>query len=346
MTVASFLDRLAAHALAAARSPDRDRHLVGRRDPPARRARSAAYSPRCDRRRDARGDACLQPGARAAARVDAEGARVAAGSDPAGATRRPWRISSAGLLEHARTVTIPGPGGEIPLRVLEAPESRGAYLHFHGGGWTIGGADLQDPHLGELAAATGLTVISVDYRLAPEHPYPAGADDSEAAALWLLEHRDGRLTIGGDSAGAQLAVVSLLRLRDRHGISPRAFSAANLVFGPFDLTGTPSRRLWGDRELVLSSPLMDWFADCFLPGMSDSDRREPGHLAALRRPARPAACPLLVWDAGSAARRLPVHGGALARRGERGSAQSVARGCAWLHRVPDRDRQALPRRAE
>ncbi len=178
-------------------------------------------------------------------------------------------------LDHARTITIPGPGGEIPLRVLEPPESRGAYLHFHGGGWTIGGADLQDPHLAELAEATGLTVISVDYRLAPEHPYPAGADDSEAAALWLLEHRDGRLTIGGDSAGAQLAVVSLLRLRDRHGISPRAFAAANLVFGPFDLTGTPSRRLWGDRELVLSSPLMDWFADCFLPGMSDGDRRAP-----------------------------------------------------------------------
>jgi acetyl esterase/lipase len=120
-----------------------------------------------------------------------------------------------------------------------------------------------------------LTAISVDYRLAPEHPYPAAPDDCEAAALWLLEHHEGRLTIGGDSAGAHLAVVTLLRLRDRHGISPRVFSAANLVFGAFDLTGTPSRRLWGGRDLVLSGPLMDWFADCFLPGLSDSDRRDP-----------------------------------------------------------------------
>ena len=53
------------------------------------------------------------------------------------------------------------------------------------------------------------------------------------------------------------------------------FAAANLVFGAFDLTGTPSRRLWGERDLVLSGPLMDWFADCFLPGMTESDRRDP-----------------------------------------------------------------------
>lgn len=180
------------------------------------------------------------------------------------------------FLEQARTITIPGPGGELPLRVIAAPEPRGVYLHIHGGGWTIGGADMQDEPLWELAQATGLTAISVDYRLAPEHPYPAGADDCEAAALWLLEHHpDTRLAIGGDSAGAHLAVVSLLRLRDRHGISPRAFAAANLVFGAYDLTGTPSRRLWGERELVLSSPVMDWFADCFLPGMSDGERRAP-----------------------------------------------------------------------
>ena len=178
-------------------------------------------------------------------------------------------------LERARTITIPGPGGELPLRMLEVPEPRGAHLHIHGGGWTIGAADMQDTHLWELAQATGRTVLSGDYRLAPEHPYPAGPDDCEAAALWLLDNYDGRLTIGGDSAGAQLAVVALLRLRDRHGVSPRAFAAANFVSGDFDLKGTPSRRLWGERDLVLSSPLMDWFADCFLPGMSESDRRDP-----------------------------------------------------------------------
>jgi len=199
---------------------------------------------------------------------------------PPTVTRQAQRAGGGALpapvyLEQARTVAIPGPAGEISLRVLDSPEPRGAHLHLHGGGWTIGGADMQDTQLRDLAHATGLTAISVDYRLAPEHPYPAGPDDCEAAALWLLEHHDGRLTIGGDSAGAHLAVVTLLRLRDRHGISPRVFSAANLVFGAFDLTGTPSRRLWGGRDLVLSGPLMDWFADCFLLGLGDSDRCDP-----------------------------------------------------------------------
>jgi acetyl esterase len=175
------------------------------------------------------------------------------------------------FLENARMVDA----GGIPVRLFEPPDPRGAYLHFHGGGWTIGSADLQDAYLWELAQETGLAVASVEYRLAPEHPYPAGPDDCEAAALWFLEEHRGRLAIGGESAGAHLAVVTLMRLRDRHGVSPRTFAAANLVFGAFDLTGTPSRLLWGERELILSSPLMDWFADCFLPGMPDRERRRP-----------------------------------------------------------------------
>jgi len=179
------------------------------------------------------------------------------------------------FVDQARTITIPGRSSEISLRLFEPESPRGAYLHIHGGGWTIGSADGQDPLLWELAQATGLTAVSVEYRLAPEHPFPAGADDCEDAALWLLENHTGRLAIGGESAGAHLAALTLLRLRDLHGISPRTFAAANLVFGAYDLTGTPSRHLWGDRELVLSSPMMDWFADCFLPGMPDEERRAP-----------------------------------------------------------------------
>ena len=177
--------------------------------------------------------------------------------------------------ERARTVSIPGRGGEIALRIVEPESPRGAYLHLHGGGWTLGSADGQDLLLEEIARETSLTAISVEYRLAPEHPFPAGPDDCEDAALWLLENHTGRLAIGGESAGAHLAVLALLRLRDVHGISPRAFSAANLVFGPYDLSGTPSRRLWGDRELLLSSSVMDWFADCFLPGTTLEERRAP-----------------------------------------------------------------------
>jgi len=175
--------------------------------------------------------------------------------------------------EQAWTIEIPGRSGPIPLRIVEPEEPRGAYLHLHGGGWTIGSADGQDLLLVELAEQTGMTMVSVEYRLAPEHPFPAGPDDCEDAARWLAAHYDGRLAIGGESAGAHLAVLALLRLRDT---GERPFEAANLVFGPYDLTGTPSRRLWGDRNLILSSPIMDWFADCFLPGMTDEERRDPG----------------------------------------------------------------------
>jgi acetyl esterase/lipase len=172
---------------------------------------------------------------------------------------------------------IPGPGGEIPVRLIEPEgEPRGAYLHIHGGGWTIGAADLQDPSLKAAADATGLTMASVDYRLAPEHPYPAAPDDCEAAALWFLDRFSGSRALGGESAGAHLAVVTLLRLRDRHGLDVRsAFGAANLSFGPFDLTGTPSRHLWGGRELVLSDTTMTWFVENYVPELSEAARRDP-----------------------------------------------------------------------
>jgi len=182
----------------------------------------------------------------------------------------------------ARTVEIPGPGGPIPLRII-APEGEttGAFLHLHGGGWTLGENDGQDVRLQRLARETGLTVVSVEYRLAPEDPYPAGPDDCEAAALWLVGDEGqaelgttGPRAIGGDSAGGQLAAVTLLRLRDRHGITG-AFGAAVLQYGGFDLSMTPSQRLWGERNLVLSGPIMAWFGDQFLPDRDREQRRDP-----------------------------------------------------------------------
>jgi acetyl esterase/lipase len=175
--------------------------------------------------------------------------------------------------ELATTVPVPGRAGEIRVRVIEAAEPRGAYLHIHGGGWTLGSADGQDALLEQIADETGLTVVSVEYRLAPEHPFPAAPDDCEDVARWFVDEFDGRLAIGGESAGAHLAVLTLLRLRE-DGDTP--FDAANLVFGPYDLSGTPSRRLWGDRELLLSDPVMDWFVECFVPGSSEGERRDPG----------------------------------------------------------------------
>ncbi len=186
------------------------------------------------------------------------------------------------FLEEARTVEIDGPAGPVRLRIIPPSGAPvGAFLHLHGGGWTLGENDMQDPRLRRLARDTDLTVVSVGYRLAPEHPYPAGPDDCEAAARWLLGQEgraevgsDGPLAIGGDSAGGHLAAVTLLRLRDRHGITG-AYSAALLQYGAFDLSMTPSQRLWGERNLVLSGPIITWFGDQFLPHHDLEARRDP-----------------------------------------------------------------------
>lgn len=175
--------------------------------------------------------------------------------------------------------TIAGRGGDITLRIYLPDEIRGVYLHLHGGGWVLGGADQQDLLLQLLASRAHVAAVSVDYRLAPEHPFPAGPDDCETAACWLLEHAkrefgSERLFIGGESAGAHLSALTLLRMRDRHNAAA-AFHAANLVFGVYDLGMTPSQRNWGDRNLILSTPIMQWFYDLFTPGLTDTQRRDP-----------------------------------------------------------------------
>jgi acetyl esterase/lipase len=185
------------------------------------------------------------------------------------------------FVDDAEDVYIQSRAGRLRLRVLRPDgDAHGVYLHIHGGGWTLGAADEQDPRLQALAQATGLCVASVDYRLAPENPYPAAPDDCEDVALWLLAGGAAELgaprafAVGGESAGAHLSVLTLLRLRDRHGVKG-AFYAANLVYGVFDLSLTPSARRWGDRSLVLSTPTMEWFGECFAPGRSMDERREP-----------------------------------------------------------------------
>jgi acetyl esterase/lipase len=151
------------------------------------------------------------------------------------------------LLPSAETRTIRGLGGDLPLRIFRHAEPRGVYLHFHGGSHAIGSADRMEPTLDALSRAARATVVSVEYRLAPEHPYPSGPDDCEAAAVWLAENAArelgaASLAIGGEFAGAQLSAITLLRMRDRHGAMP--FCAANLVYGCYDAELTPSVRRW------------------------------------------------------------------------------------------------------
>lgn len=178
------------------------------------------------------------------------------------------------LSPRAWVITITGKDGNtIPLRVVTpSSPARGVYLHIHGGGWVLGGADMQDPMLERIADNTGQVVVSVEYRLAPEHPYPAGPDDCEAAAVWLVQNAKAEfgadaLTTGGESAGGHLTAVTILRMRDRYGYT--GWRGANLVYGAFDLSMTPSQRMFGDRRLVLRTIDMRQFYNAFLPTVAD-----------------------------------------------------------------------------
>lgn len=201
---------------------------------------------------------------------------------------------AAAKSERARWIEIDGPAGKIPLRVIAPEQSRGVYLHIHGGGHTLGAADQQDRLLERIADETRLTAISVEYRLAPENPFPAGPDDCEAAALWVTNHLSDfggdALAIGGESAGAHLSALTILRLRDEHGKTP--FRAANLVFGVYDCGMTPSARAFGNEErLVLRTLDIEKFSEAFLPGMSLEQKRAP-HISPLYADLR-GLCPAL-----------------------------------------------------
>ena len=176
---------------------------------------------------------------------------------------------------NAEDRTIPGPAGSLGVRVFTPDRIGGVYLHFHGGGWAMGAADYQDGSLEHLAETAGIAVVSVGYRLAPENPYPAAIDDAEAAAQWLVansapEFGTDRIVVGGSSAGAHLAAGTMIRMRDRHNYSN--FAGANLMYGFFDLSLSPSARNWGDRMLVMNTDLCRWFADAYVAG---ADHRDP-----------------------------------------------------------------------
>jgi acetyl esterase len=143
----------------------------------------------------------------------------------------------------ARTMTIDGPAGPIALRIFVPEQVRGVYLHVHGGGWIVGSNDTWDDQLEYFGREAGMVAVSLDYRLAPEHPAPAAIEDCVAVASWLIDHAEQEfgtswLSIGGESAGSNLAALTLIRLRDAG--KGGAFKAASLLFGCFDLSLTPS----------------------------------------------------------------------------------------------------------
>lgn len=176
---------------------------------------------------------------------------------------------------HAETRTIAGPGGDLDLRVIPADgPPKAIYLHCHGGGFAIGSAAGQDASLERISKAAGVTVVSIEYRLAPENPYPAGLDDCEAAALWVLDNAQqvwgtSTVIIGGESAGANLALCTLIRVNRAR---PGAIAAANLLYGNYDISMTPSQRVAVEEMITTES--LAWFYDQYVPdpaGRTDPD---------------------------------------------------------------------------
>jgi len=168
--------------------------------------------------------------------------------------------------------------GEINLHIITPETVKGIYLDIHGGGWVVGNATMSDRIKLEMAKTAQVAVVSIEYRLAPEYPYPTPIDDCEAAALWLInnarsEFGTEKLIIGGESAGAHLAVMTLLRLRDRHSALDRILGA-NLFYGVYDLSGSPSWRQGNDKDnFDLTPTKMEWYVSTFLEGIPPQMRR-------------------------------------------------------------------------
>jgi acetyl esterase len=165
--------------------------------------------------------------------------------------------------------TIPGPAGDIPVRIYRpAAGELPVLVWYHGGGWVIGDLDTTDTAARQLAAEGGCVVVSVDYRLAPEHAFPAAADDAWAALRWVVDHADElgvdgtRVAVGGDSAGGNLAAISALRARDE-GLALRH---QLLVYPVTDLTASFGSRVENGEGYFLTKDTMDWFESCYLQG--------------------------------------------------------------------------------
>ncbi len=170
--------------------------------------------------------------------------------------------------------TIPGPGGPLPIRVYHpAPtESRPVVIHLHGGGWVIGSVAEWDPIARRLARDLDAVVVSVEYRLAPEHPFPAAVDDAITATRWIATHASDlggdatRVVVGGDSAGANLAAAATITLRDTDG---PPLAGQYLVYPVTDADFTRDSMIEHARGKLLETVDMGWFWDHYCPSLDE-----------------------------------------------------------------------------
>ena len=195
-------------------------------------------------------------------------------------------------LESVKPLSIPAPHGPIAARIYTPKDPRRtdglapALVFFHGGGWVIGDLDSHDVVCRKLADEGRLIVISIDYRLAPEHKFPAAVDDSIAATQWIADNAQqlgidaSRLMVGGDSAGGNLAAVVAISARDGNG---PAIAGQVLIYPATDFAMTHPSHSEPETSLLLTHSVIRWFKDHYLGDADINDwRASPARATTLK----------------------------------------------------------------
>ena len=181
-------------------------------------------------------------------------------------------------LASVEPLTIPSPAGSIPARIYTPTRLRKlnglapGLVFFHGGGWVIGDLDSHDVVCRKLADEGELMVVSVDYRLAPEHKFPAAVDDAIASTKWIAENAKqfgidaSRLMVGGDSAGGNLAAVVAISARDGNGPD---IAGQLLIYPAIDSAMTHPSHKEPETSILLTHSVIRWFRDHYLNGAAD-----------------------------------------------------------------------------
>ena len=172
---------------------------------------------------------------------------------------------------------LPGPGPEldhvndstaagVPIRTYANDDATGVFLFLHGGGYTIGDIETHDQPCRQLALESGATVISPDYRLAPEHPFPAGVNDCWAVLQWIVaEYPDTKIVVGGDSAGGNFSAVLALMARDA-GIE---LAAQLLIYPAVDAEDDSPSMTDNGTGYILTAATMEWFGEKYQADAAD-----------------------------------------------------------------------------
>ena len=180
--------------------------------------------------------------------------------------KKAWQDSAVAAGLKVSNLLIPGAVDQLRARMYHGEADRPLIIYFHGGGWVIGNLDTHDPFCRSLAEASKSTIMSIDYRLAPEHVFPAAHDDCQAATDWILANlntlapNNGKVVIAGDSAGGNLTACTAATL-----ISEPRLVGTIMIYPATEhyLKGFPSFREHA-KSKPLTAPIMRWFIDTYL----------------------------------------------------------------------------------